>query len=432
MKRLSIFLIFNLIFSTLVFVHAESINTSEISEPVSEETATNPDFVAPSSEQTVQSEQDITATEPVSEEISPIQQSGGNTEEIAPAVDTGGLSVNSGTDGSSDVTSDAGAELSNENQVTEQPSNEQEIPILPKSDDMANENLTVSAQSIFEGNIPVFTNPLSFTEDFSVPKNPLVPTVGDSAPYSQFASVKYWGGNDASSLSANNGIIMPDSQESYSVSTLQPVTGNHIFNFNITHPTYNNLNSGIYIGMRTSSQFVNFDGASYTDLPSDGIWLGISYNFVGIGTDLVDGTNSKRFTMNDDFVNYSHFMVCDDVDSGIISYYYINDATNEATLFARIDITEDVETSTTSLTYSVNTSSGLSAYTVTVNGLISNGKSDTYPQLFVNKYKCDLHSFGITCEGNENAVLNGISVNGAEVSPEISLDNTAYTVKTPR
>ncbi|MDP4119393.1 MAG: cohesin domain-containing protein, partial [Bacillota bacterium] len=144
------------------------------------------------------------------------------------------------------------------------------------------------------------------------------------------------------------------------------------------------------------------------------------------------GTNSKRFIMNPDFANYSHFMVCDNVDLGIISYYYINDATNEATLFARIDITENVETSTTSLTYSVNTSSELSTYTVTVNGLISNGKSDTYPQLFVNKYKCDLHSFGITCEGNENAVLNGISVNGAEVSPEISLDNTAYTVKTPR
>ena len=284
----------------------------------------------------------------------------------------------------------------------------------------------VSAES---GEI-VFENPLYMQETFEAVKSPLVAESGTSEAYSQYVSAKYWNGDAAENISANGGITFSTAKESLSVSSTYPISGSYIFDFDITHPDPNSLQSAIYIGVRNNRQFTDMTEYSLSSMPLDGIWLGISYTNVGIGTGIVSGSNSVCFNMGADFSDYTSFRVYDDRINNIVSYYAVNGDTS--TLFATVNVSPDAESNTTTLTYSINAPGGEETYTVTVDGLISSDPAQyVYPQLQMNKYLCSLNSFAVTCQGNIDAGLTDIKITGAEVSPEISLDVKDYTIKTP-
>lgn len=274
-----------------------------------------------------------------------------------------------------------------------------------------------------EGDILSFSTPFSFTENFIVSKDILVENSGSSEAYSQYASVKYHTGSDISTISTGAGIHFNDSRESISVSALHPVTGSYIFDFTLEHPEFNNLSSAAYIGVRSGEQFVDMTAYSLSEMPTDGIWLGISYNNVGIGSKLVSGNSSKRFSMGDDFYTYTNFRVIDDRENNIVYYYASNDTATK--LFAKAQISE------TDIDYTVYSANGEETYSVTANSIIRDCDTPVYPQIQLNKYLCALTSFGVTCEADSSATLDRITLSGAELSEEISLDITEYDLKMP-
>jgi len=274
-----------------------------------------------------------------------------------------------------------------------------------------------------EGDILSFSAPFSFTENFTVSKGILADTIGSYEAYSQFASVKYHAGNDISTISTGEGIRFSDSKESITVSSHHPVTGSYIFDFTLEHPEFNNLSSAAYLGVRSSEQFVDMTAYSLSEMPADGIWLGISYNNVGIGTKLVSGSSSKRFFMGDDFYTFTNFRVIDDRENNIVYYYASNDT--DTKLFAK------AQPDGTTINYTVYSANGEETCSVTANSIITDCDTPVYPQIQLNKYLCALTSFGITAEADPDASLSGITLGGAELSEEISLDVTEYDLKMP-
>ncbi len=279
-----------------------------------------------------------------------------------------------------------------------------------------------------EGDILSFSTPFSFTENFSVSKDALAESIGSVEAYSQYASVKYHAGSDISTVATGDGIRFSDSKESISVSSLHPVTGSYIFDFSLEHPEFNNLSSAAYIGVRSAAQFTDMTAYNLSEMPADGVWLGISYNNVGIGTKLVSGSSSKRFSMGDDFYTYTDFRVIDDRENNVVYYYASNG--ESSMLFAKAELTYSEETTT--VNYTVYTPDGEENCSVEANGIIADDiTTPVYPQLQLNKYLCALTSFGVTCEADENATLSGITLEGAELSEDISLDITEYDMKMP-
>ncbi len=277
-----------------------------------------------------------------------------------------------------------------------------------------------------------FSNPFTYTETFPISKSPLAETAGDEINYSQYTSVKYWEGSDPANLNIESGILPLKAREIYTVSTTQPVCGSYTYEFDLTHPTYNNLNSAFYIGMRSTEQFKNFGGTSFSELPADGIWFGIVNNYVGIGTGLLGGNLSKRYLMREDFSSFTHFTICDDRDNNVIYYFAENLQTQESFLFARVDIAIDETNGTSTLTYNINTADGITMYEATVEGVVPCAQDAVYPQIFFSKYLCNLTGFSVTSEANPDSVLTALNLTGAEISPDFSFDNTEYTLKLPR
>lgn len=279
-----------------------------------------------------------------------------------------------------------------------------------------------------ESDILSFSSPYSFIEEFEVSEENFVSSNGSTREYSQYAAVKYWSGTDASTVKTGNGITFENSGESISVASVQPVYGSYIFEFDVTHPEFNNLKSAVYIGVRGTNQFTDMTGYSLSNMPTDGVWLGISYNNVGVGSRLVSGNNSVRFEIGSDFNNYTHFKVFDDRENNVIYYYAESSA--ESVLFAKSQL--DFAESTTTINYTFYTDDGEKKYSTVIDSiLVNHAETGVYPQLQLNNYLCTLGSFGITCEGDENALISEFSVEGAELSEEISLDVTGYTLKMP-
>ncbi len=275
-----------------------------------------------------------------------------------------------------------------------------------------------------------FENPFSYNESFQTEKSPLVSEAGGESAYSQFVTAKYWAGENPENIAVNGGISLSTSKESFSLSATQPVYGSYIFDFQTTHPEFNNLSSAIYIGARSTQQFIYLPDYSIANMPDNGVWLGISHTNVGIGTGLVSGSSSKRFSMGDSFANYTSFRVYDDRENNVLYYYALSDSSS--LLFAKAELMFDEASATTNICYTIYADNGAQTETVTVNSLLSADSSEgVYPQLHFNKYLCDFFSFGVTCEADAHASISHISLEGAELSEEISLDTLDYTLKAP-
>ncbi len=266
----------------------------------------------------------------------------------------------------------------------------------------------------------------SFMEEFDRGTTQLATALDTTVSYSQFVAAKVHAATNLTSVKVEDGVVKSTGNTNeLSLSTKHPVPafgeyvidpdGNkasYMLDVDLVHNAIGSVNSAIYFGMRSTTQFKEVGGIAHPDLDADGIWFGIGHTYVGVGSKLntTDTDIAYKWAIGNTFKTINHFRIYDNVKDNVIKYYTVEGSGTEETetLLATATIgTYDETADKTPVTYAVVVDGDTTSQTIYVNGEVS-GEGMYYPQIYAYKMKTEVNHFSVTSAARAEGGLTSL------------------------